>query len=70
MSFCSDDAYFVLRGQGEVGAALAEMLCGQNGGVIETLDLLVYSVVGVAALLIVVYVALRAVRFINENVKR
>lgn len=70
MSFCSDDAYFVLRGQGEIGAGLAEMLCGQNGGVIETLDTLVYVVVGVAAALIVAYVAVKAVRFINDAVKR
>ena len=69
MSFCSDDAYFVLRGQGEIGAGVAEMLCGSSG-VIETLDFLVYSVVGVAAALIVVYVVIKAVRFINENVKR
>ena len=72
MSVCSEEELATVLGVGNnpLGSQLYEMLCNVGGGAIRYLDTAVVLVVSVSALIIAVYIAIKASRVILTFVKK
>ena len=70
MSICGEEGLATSLLGKPLGADLYDMLCNQSTGAIRNLDATLDVVVAIAALIIVVYIALKATRVVIQALRQ
>ena len=70
MAICFEPSMLAMASSSDVGAALYNMLCNEGDGAIWALDTVASAVLAVGASVVVVYVAVKASRFLSDALKK